>query len=60
MESSLKGSSNDKNTVKSRSAADDTTDSVDVNNSFDDIKRKLRLVLSNTTSQTPQVIKVGT
>ncbi|XP_044257839.1 receptor-mediated endocytosis protein 6 homolog [Tribolium madens] len=37
--------------------SEDSADNVDVNNSFDDIKRKLRLVLSNTTSQTPKVIK---
>ncbi|RZC35393.1 GTPase-activating protein and VPS9 domain-containing protein 1, partial [Asbolus verrucosus] len=49
--------SNEKSSSKIRSGDENGSENVDVNNSFDDIKKKLRLVLSNTTSQTPRVIK---
>jgi hypothetical protein len=57
--SPMKGANgNDKSSSKVRSADENNSENVDVNNSFDDIKKKLRLVLSNTTSQTPKLIKV--
>lgn len=50
----------DKSSPKVRSIESDVADSLDVNNTFDDIKKKLRLVLSNTTLQTPKAVKVRT
>lgn len=48
----------EKTSPKVRSVENEVADNMDANNSFDDIKKKLRLVLSNTTLQTPKAVKV--